>query len=69
MVERPQNYHNQPKNGQKKKLRADRCGCPQAAGKEEQAALLSLIRFLSLRLKPKAAATPKRGSGPGTRSA
>jgi hypothetical protein len=24
------------------------------------------MRFLSLRLKPKAAATPKRGRGPGT---
>ena len=27
---------------------------------------LFLMRFLSLRLKPKAAAAPKRGRGPGT---
>ena len=31
--------------------------------------LWSLMRFLSLRLKPKAAATPSTGSGPGTEAA
>ena len=36
---------------------------------EEETALVSLwslMRFLSLRLKPKAAARPRMGSGPGT---
>ena len=32
----------------------------------ETALLLRLIRFLSLRLKPKAAAAPRAGRGPGT---
>ncbi len=32
----------------------------------ELLSLWSLMRFLSLRLKPKAAATPRMGSGPGT---
>ena len=40
----------------------------QALGEVETAVepLWSLMRFLSLRLKPKAAARPSRGSGPGT---
>ena len=40
----------------------------QAPGEVEKAlvSLWSLMRFLSLRLKPKAAATPRIGRGPGT---
>ncbi len=40
---------------------------PQARGRlEPRAPGASLIRFLSLRLKPKAAAAPNSGRGPGT---
>ena len=43
---------------------------PQAWGRPEPRALgASLIRFLSLRLKPKAAAAPNSGRGPGTAGA
>ena len=40
----------------------------QAAGEAEISLvpLWSLMRFLSLRLKPKAAARPRMGRGPGT---
>jgi hypothetical protein len=40
-------------------------GIAQPAARESTVVLVTLMRFLSLRLKPKAAATPKRGRGPG----
>ena len=41
-------------------------GIAQPAGRVGAVVLVTLMRFLSLRLKPKAAAAPKRGRGPGT---
>ena len=41
-------------------------GIAQSAGRVGAVVLVTLMRFLSLRLKPKAAAAPKRGRGPGT---
>lgn len=41
-------------------------GISQPAGGVGSMVLATLIRFLSLRLKPKAVAAPKRGKGPGT---
>lgn len=40
-------------------------GIAQPAGGVGTVVLVTLMRFLSLRLKPKAAAAPKRGRGPG----
>ena len=52
--------------GQQTKRRTCLCGCPQTAVEEAPTALLSIIRFLSLRLKPNAATAPRAGRGPGT---
>ncbi len=41
-------------------------GIAQPAGRVGAVVLVTLMRFLSLRLMPKAAAAPKRGRGPGT---
>ena len=41
-------------------------GIAQPAGRVGAVVLVTLMRFLSLRLKPKAVAAPKRGRGPGT---
>ena len=41
-------------------------GIAQPAGRVGAVVLVTLMRFLSLRLKLKAAAAPKRGRGPGT---
>jgi len=54
--------------GQQTKRRACLWCCPQTAVAEAPTTLLTLIRCLSLRLKPKAAAAPRAGSGPGTAS-
>ena len=47
------------------KLKAYGCGRTQVAVIEAPTDLLSLMRFLSLRLKPKAAAAPRAGRGAG----
>jgi len=41
-------------------------GIVQSAGRVGAVVLVNVMRFLNLRLKPKAAVAPKRGRGPGT---
>lgn len=67
LVESPwKQLSKQAEKGLGTKLRAYRCGCPQPAVIEAPTALVALMRFLSLRLVPKAARAPKMGKGPGT---
>ena len=58
-------YWNQPESSQRMQFRNCRCICPQASV-VAPTDLHRLMRFLSLRLVPKAARAPRMGRGPGT---